>query len=242
MTDAPILPDLAAFLTRYQAFTAQHATQHFQAFAVGFGHLRATLQDLQVRRQTVERQHAPRFNLFRLLGVTTKEVKTHSALLADLLDPRGMHGQGILFLAAFLRYCQQKFPLFPIPQGSLDSALWTVTSEKTTSYGKPDLVVAAPECQVLLVIENKIGAGEQPDQLDRYSQWLQQQSLYPPAGRALLYLTPDGREASTAGEVPYHRLSYREDIAAWLRDTLNEIGASQVHETLLQYLDVIVAL
>lgn len=40
----------------------------------------------------------------------------------------------------------------------------------TTPQGNLDLVVAASECQVLLVIENKIGAREQPDQLYRYSQ------------------------------------------------------------------------
>jgi hypothetical protein len=57
-----------------------------------------------------------------------------------------------------------------------------------------------------------------------------------------LYLTPDGRKATTAGKAHYHRLSYRKDIAAWLRETLNEIGASQVREMLLQYLEVIVAL
>jgi len=185
MTDAPISSDLAAFLTRYQAFTAQHATQHFQAFAAGFGHIRAALQAMQVRRQTVARQHAPQFNLFRLLGVTRDEVNTHSALLADLLNPKGTHGQGVLFLAAFLKHGQQKFPHFPTPQRPIASALWTV-DKKTTTYGNPDLVVAAPECQVLLVIENKIGAGEQPCQLHRYFQWLQQQSLYPPAGKALL--------------------------------------------------------
>lgn len=65
-------------------------------------------------------------NIFRLLGITTDEVRTHSALLADLLNPRGTHGQGSLFLATFLQHCQQKCPNFPRPKTAVASAFWTV--------------------------------------------------------------------------------------------------------------------
>ena len=162
-------------------------------------------------------------------------------MLADLLNPRGTHGQGSLFLATFLQHCQQKYPTFPRPTTAVASAFWTVGG-LTTPQGNLDLVVAASECQVLLVIENKIGAREQPDQLYRYSQWLQRQSLYPPEGKALLYLTPRGWKARTARGSAYSCLSYHEDIVSWLCTTLREIGSPRVREMLVQYLDVITTL
>lgn len=34
------------------------------------------------------------FNIFSILKMETDEVKTHSAFLAELLNPKGSHGQG----------------------------------------------------------------------------------------------------------------------------------------------------
>jgi hypothetical protein len=48
-----------------------------------------------------ERTQASRFCLIRLLGIEELE-KTHSRILADLLNPQGTHGQGRLFLEGFL--------------------------------------------------------------------------------------------------------------------------------------------
>src|SRR5260370_30434163 len=46
--------------------------------------------------------NAPNFNLFRILEVEGREVSTHSALLAHLLDPNETHAQGDFFLRRFL--------------------------------------------------------------------------------------------------------------------------------------------
>ena len=40
---------------------------------------------------------APNFNLFEILELEGKEVSTHSAFLAHLLDPTETHAQGNLF-------------------------------------------------------------------------------------------------------------------------------------------------
>ncbi len=42
------------------------------------------------------------FNVFKILKVETKEVKTHSAFIAELLNPQGSHGQGDVFLKLFV--------------------------------------------------------------------------------------------------------------------------------------------
>ena len=41
------------------------------------------------------------FNLYSLLGVENRENETHSVLLADLLSPKGSHGQKDKFLQLF---------------------------------------------------------------------------------------------------------------------------------------------
>jgi hypothetical protein len=42
------------------------------------------------------------FNVFNILGIGHYEVKTHSPMLGELLNPKGRHGQGAMFLRLFL--------------------------------------------------------------------------------------------------------------------------------------------
>ena len=42
------------------------------------------------------------FNVFTLLGREDDEVHTHSPILADLLNPKGTHGQRAVFARLFL--------------------------------------------------------------------------------------------------------------------------------------------
>lgn len=43
-----------------------------------------------------------RFNIFSILKLENNEVKTHSALLGELLNPKGSHGMKTAFLELFL--------------------------------------------------------------------------------------------------------------------------------------------
>ena len=53
--------------------------------------------------RTKERySHGELFNVFNILGFESKEVRLHSALLAELLRPNGMSGVGNAFQKAFL--------------------------------------------------------------------------------------------------------------------------------------------
>ncbi len=116
----------------------------------------------------------PEYNIFTLIGVGRDEDKTHSPMLADLLNPAGTHKQGFLFLKAFLKLCQKmrtesnisqvcqltaiSFP--PIPD-KIESFSWTVQREMDAAeYGRLDIVIKCQKLNFLCVIENKIGAGE----------------------------------------------------------------------------------
>lgn len=48
------------------------------------------------------------FNVFRLLRMEEDEVRLHSRFIAELLDPKGSHGQGSAFLELFLRQVDEK--------------------------------------------------------------------------------------------------------------------------------------
>ena len=41
------------------------------------------------------------FNVFRILGLSSSEVRTHSAFIAELLNPKGSHNQKQIFLKLF---------------------------------------------------------------------------------------------------------------------------------------------
>ena len=141
------------------------------------------------------------FNVFELCGVWSKEMR-HSAILRELLDPQGMHGFKTKFLEAFFKQIGLEFN----PNGC------SAKTEVAYSNGRMDIVISSGD--VAVVIENKIYAGDQEDQLKRYKEeWLEAQSG---KKQALLYLTLDGHEASNAEHVDYQRISYRNDILAWL--------------------------
>ena len=49
------------------------------------------------------------FNLFSVLNIEARENKTHSNFLAELLDPKGCHRQGAIFLKLFLEVIGKDF-------------------------------------------------------------------------------------------------------------------------------------
>ena len=53
-------------------------------------------------QQEEKRKSGENFNIFKVLGLSTSEVRLHSAFLAELLDSKGSHGMGASFLRAFL--------------------------------------------------------------------------------------------------------------------------------------------
>ena len=233
--------DLADFRRRYRNVTNQLADSGLRQFRGNFAQLRISLARLQDEAEKHNQQAASGFNVFELLGVVHDEVRTHSAFLADLLDPDGAHGQKHLFLKSFLRMCARKHPEFPLPADPVARGLWFIKQEKVTPYGCMDLVVTCPDLGFLLVIENKVMAGEQEQQLKRYSDWMETQRQHY-AHRALVYLTPSGRESDSSADCRYFKLSYHDDIYAWLDSALADVQAPRIRETVAQYMEVIASL
>ena len=241
MIDAslPQLAEVADFFARFQAVRAEAAIQEATAFASRFAGFKTSFQQVKAAAQKQAKEEAPAFNLFYVLGVSHYEVRTHSAFLAHLLDPAGSHGQQYTFLTSFLNQCCLRHPTFPVPQAEkIIRYPWRVQRERSaSSASRLDIVLSCPDLGYLCVIENKVGAGEQYEQLSRYGQWLDTQAEAF-TDRALIFLTPRGHESISSGGYPYFPLSYYGDIVAWLENVRHTVEAPNVRHSLSQYLQL----
>lgn len=98
--------------------------------------------------------HSSSFNPFTLIKIGET---SHSRLLGNLLDPRGSHGQGRLFLDVLLGKLG-----YPIPE----SDVWNVTVE----IGRVDILIWQnhPEKRAIIIENKSNNAGDQPNQIYRY--------------------------------------------------------------------------
>lgn len=238
MNTSPVIDDMHAMVRRYKKFADSWTTVRFDQFVNSYRHIRAAWLSIRRISEELNRYKAAQFNVFEILGVQYDEVRTHSALIADLLNPEGTHAQKYLFLEAFLSLCRHQYPSFPWPGDDFNRYPWIISKEKATSFGRIDLVIACPELKYIVIIENKVGALEQVDQLKRYSEWLRAQEKFFDKS-ALIYLTPSGAKSSTAGRFEYFRLSYNNDIRNWLSGALAKVCPAHVRETILQYIQAI---
>lgn len=112
-----------------------------------------------------------------------------SDIFADLLSPRGRHGQGELFLGHFLNTVE-----LSIHSPHLSSC--KVYREYATSQGRRiDIVLEFPNDSLMIGIENKPWAGEQEGQLASYIADLEEKVEH----AKLLYLSGDGTAPTTLG-------------------------------------------
>ena len=182
---------------------------------------------LKSKHQERAKANGENFNIFSILGRETDEVKTHSALLADLLNPTGSHGQGTVFLKLFIEKLKRL-------EAYEDVKNFQVRAEASTSEGRIDILLEKDDA--CIVIENKIYAGDQEAQLQRYYQYARSKDRV-----EIIYLTlhgDDPREYSLGNlnnryVIP---VSYESDIIDWLKDCIKESERVPIiRETLVQY-------
>ncbi len=107
-----------------------------------------------------------RFNIFNILKVERSEVHTHSAILGELLDVNGSHGQKDVFLNLFIEYLINEKKIKP-PFDNFDSKKSKTTIEKHIGLidekkergGRIDIIIEANKSAI--IIENKIDACDQ---------------------------------------------------------------------------------
>lgn len=207
------------------------------------------------------------FNVFSILDRERKEVTTHSAIIAELLKPQGSHSQGTLFLKLFLAQLLRKLQEEPKAQlKELREKLKQIqeenefdkfeveveTSKEGKVLGRIDILIESDGIKngdVCIVIENKIDAGDQEEQLGRYYKY----ASYTKKTRGIIYLTlrgggptdytlyGDEQSKSDRSELDKIKdtvvcLSYKKFIYEWLGACIKEVGdIHRIKQTLLQY-------
>jgi hypothetical protein len=226
------------FLQRYAAKRGPEHTITADALSRWWQYTKLQRESLLEVAKRDRREHARAHNLFRLFDLQSRE-SIHCRLLADFLDPEGLHGQGYLFLNKFLHHLkkQEKWDS-GIDESSLEGTVWYVETEKGIEKGRIDIVASCRQLGCLIAIENKVYAGEQNDQICRYHQWLEAKAPFY-GRRCLVFLTPTGRRATTDRGCSYIRMSYRSDIAAILQAATAQAQAPRVKATVQQYLDIL---
>ncbi len=192
------------------------------------------------------RKRGEYFNVFSILNLEANETRTHSAFIAELLNPKGGHGVGDAFLKAFLS-------ILDLDNFDFDTVFAEVQveyhigfkNEDSTVGGRIDILITSKDKAIL--IENKIYAGDQENQLIRYFNFAKDK--YADNFR-LLYLTLDGHDASEYSnknedrqlelDRDYFLVGYNQKILLWLERCI-ELAACHplVRETIRQYKSLI---
>jgi hypothetical protein len=147
---------------------------------------------LDAKRAGAELYGAPRLSLFDLIRPNEN---VFSRIIADLLDPLGAHGQGHLFLNALLGSLD-------MPRVGVRDVVRVACEVQTDALRRIDIVVETPT--VLLGIENKPWAVQQPNQLSDYLRELENRAH---GRRFVLVFLSDQDEKSAQGQVirlPYY--------------------------------------
>lgn len=173
------------------------------------------------KQQEIAAIRGENYNLFKVIHMTSNETSVHSAFIADLLNPKGLHGMGDEFLHLFVKTINTHGFVYDIPESEVK--IEEVIGQKNledTSGGRLDIIIKNKKGQAI-IIENKIYAKDQEAQMARYLNYAntKHKDRY-----LLLYLSLDGQvhdvDFTTKGvakvDEDFYTISYREDILNWL--------------------------
>lgn len=159
-----------------------HKKSHIARF---LDELTPRLETARALERELDRHLARRFNAFDYLR--TDELGL-SRIVADLCNPKASHGQGPFFLKRLLVGCGLK-DLAPLTHTQVE-----VEVEKAVKDDRRLDICVQIERRHCIAIENKPYAGDQPDQVRDYLNWLQEAGFQ---NYALIYLSPFGEPPSS---------------------------------------------
>lgn len=179
------------------------------------------------------------FNLFSIMGMETNERYTHSAIIGELLNTEGSHKQGSIFLKLFFNEIEKLKDIqdfnFENTKITLEKYIGKVNVTQK-SGGFIDIVIE--DGKNTIVIENKIYAGDQEAQLERYKNYYKDSRLF--------YLNLFGDEPSKESkgmlelDKDFYVITYKNHIKNWLEKCHKEaIEQPILRESIKQYLNLI---
>jgi hypothetical protein len=180
-------------------------------------------------------QKGLKYNIFEIAHISEKEVIMCN-VIANLLNPKGKHCKGDLYLKLFWDIVSAKFGN-PINLNTPDAKI--ITEYSTDAQRRIDIVIE--DGNVFIPIEVKIWAKEQNGQVKDYAKYSRAKNK----GKNIpvLFLTLDGKASETAHkDDEYVRISFKKDIVSWLKLCLKETETENtppVREVIKQLLSAI---
>lgn len=180
------------------------------------------LQEAYEKSKDYLYEDSSRFNLLSIIEKDRDEAHVHSKVIYSLLSQNWGKKDKETFLTLFLKE-------IGIEEEIIYNKTWEVTREKAfdldTIKGRLDFEIKSKD--YIYIIEMKIDAGDQPEQLMRYQKFAKEQHKK----YKIFYLTLDGHNASkkSIGEeenleenekVEYTNISFKEEILNWLGNCL----------------------
>lgn len=194
------------------------------------------LEKAEREQNWIDRQEATHFNVFDLIDPDENQL---SDILADLLNPKGKHGQEDTFLNLLLSRLKVNEKDIQTKNATVQREAPTYTIQN--NLRRLDILV---ETSVILVIENKLDSPEQPNQIKEYLEYLKHRTKDQTLPTALIYLTPDGRSPNSLKEIkPYpknlHCWNYHKELRNWLVECQQQCAALKICYFLANFIDYI---
>lgn len=189
-------------------------------------------------QEEIKKLRGENFNLFAIFALESRENEGHSAFLSELLNPRGSHLQGDIFLQHFLETVGYSGPFEPQSARLRVEETIGKRNDADRTGGRIDIYLCDGQGQTIS-IENKIYAADQLNQIERYVN-------HNKGKNTVYYLTLEGSPASAdskgklrEGE-DYHCISYKQSILTWLEKCLKEsVEQPILRESIRQYIIII---
>ncbi|UQK59266.1 PD-(D/E)XK nuclease family protein [Fenollaria massiliensis] len=169
------------------------------------------------------------FNIFQTIANPYDEMNLHSKFIYTILNEKKY---GYEFLLSFLKN-------IGLDLVDIDKSSVKIEREKAGADGRLDLYIEFKANDELysIAIENKIYAGDQNKQLDRYLDYLD--AINKGKEKYLYYLTLDGHDPSSESCSNLSKvinISYSENILNWIGEAISiSAKEAKLREALVQY-------
>jgi hypothetical protein len=202
-----------------------------------FADVESRLKQSERRQRQRDKREATRFNVFDLIE---PDENRFSDVLALLLDPKGVHGQGDLFLRLFFQQLGIRVAARQIKSARVERE---APMDAILKYRRRmDVVIDAG---ALVAIENKTDSAEQADQVKDYLKHLRQCRRGRSFPSRLIYLSPDARPPESLGAGQLRQAlatgrlqcwSYHRELREWLENCRRECTAQKLRAFLTDLL------
>ena len=187
--------------------------------------------DLIKRKYDILHSFEDEVNIFSILRNERDEVNLHSKFIGELLKNRSF---GDIFLNLFLEAIEIKI------DGEINKNIYLEYGANDSGRIDILLKINSKSFKRAVIIENKIDAGDQWQQLQRYVEAMKKEG-YSKDEISIAYLTLDGDMPSDYSlgciqDEEVIKLSYKEHIISWIEKCIKEVAVvPSLRETLIQY-------